>query len=186
MSLVRDQHAVEDAIPRTKDGVRAMIGGLAVAMEAMHKKMAHRVQVIRAASRRRESKGAQPEFAVGDYIVMARVRPPGKTSKMMPTWTGPRRVIDASSVHVYQVQDIVSDKVTNVQVGGLTSTKFFARNRRVRLRRVPIPFYQGKSTSKLFGVRRAPHELFGVSEPLAFYGNLPRREQQLGRARTEH
>ena len=105
-----------DAISLTNDAVRAMVGDLAVTVDAMHKHVAHRVQAVRAASRRLESKGVLPNFAVGDCVLMARVRPPGKTSNMMSTRTGPWRVTNASSPHVYQVQDIVSGKVTNAHV----------------------------------------------------------------------
>ena len=44
---------------------------------------------------------------------MARVRQPGKTSKMTSTWTGPWRVTNASTPHVYQrSRYIVAGKVT--------------------------------------------------------------------------
>ena len=52
---------------------------------------------------------------------MAQMRPPGKTSKMMSTWTGPRRATTASSPHVYQVQDIVSGKVIGLKFNKKTS-----------------------------------------------------------------
>ena len=89
VSLIRDQHTVVDAVPLTNDAVRAMVGDLAVVMKAMHKQVKHRVQAVRAANRRRESKKVLPNPAVGDYVLMVRVRPPGKTSKMVSTWTGP-------------------------------------------------------------------------------------------------
>ncbi|CAN0274200.1 unnamed protein product, partial [Scytosiphon promiscuus] len=118
-SLVRDQQEVVDVIPLTDDNVRAMVEHLAIAVDAMHKRVTHRVQAVRAAGRRRESKGNLPNFAVGDYVLMARVRSPGKNSKMMSTWTGPWRVTNAPSPHVYQVQDIVSGKVTTAHVARL-------------------------------------------------------------------
>lgn len=118
-SLVRDQHEVVGVVPLTDASVRAMVENLAIAVDAMHKRVTHRVQSVRAAGRQRESKGWLPNFAVGDYVLMARVRPPGKTSKLMSTWTGPWRVTNAPSPHVYQVQDIVSGHVTTAHVARL-------------------------------------------------------------------
>ena len=117
--LIRDQDTVVDAVPLTNDAVRVMVGVLAVAVDAMHEQVAHLVQAMWASSRRRESKGVLPNFAVGDYVLMVRVRPPGKTSKMMSTSMGPWWVTNATSPHVYQVQDIVSGKVTNAQDSSL-------------------------------------------------------------------
>ena len=94
-----------------------MGGDLTVAMYAMRKQLAHRVQAVRAASRRRESKGVLPNVAVGGYVPMARLCPPEKTSKTISTWTGPWRVTNASSPHVYHVQN--NFRVTTAHVARL-------------------------------------------------------------------
>ena len=36
-----------------------------------------------------EKKGVLPDFAVGQYVLVARVRQPGITPKPISTWTGP-------------------------------------------------------------------------------------------------
>ena len=51
--MIRDQHTVVDSVPLINHAVRAMVGDLAVAVDVMHTQVAHRVQVVRAASRRR-------------------------------------------------------------------------------------------------------------------------------------
>ncbi|CAM9136518.1 unnamed protein product, partial [Laminaria digitata] len=118
-SLIRDQHEVVDVVPLSDASVRAMVENLAIAVDVMLKRVTHRVQIVRAARRRRESKGLLPNYAVGDYVLMARVRPPGKKSKLMSTWTGPWRVTNAPSLHVHQIQDIFIGQVTTGHVARL-------------------------------------------------------------------
>lgn len=48
---------------------------------------------------------------MGGYVLMARVRPAGKTSKMMSTWTVLWRMSKSTSLHVYHIQDIIIGKV---------------------------------------------------------------------------
>ena len=60
-----------------------------------------------------------PKFAVGDFVLYARVRRQGVIPKLMPTWTGPWRVVGADHSHVYSVQNIFSGKVHPAHVARL-------------------------------------------------------------------
>ena len=64
-----------------------------------------------------------PEFAVGDFVLYARVRRQGVTPKLMSTWAGPWRVVGADQSPVYSVQNIVSGKVHTAHVALL---RFYA------------------------------------------------------------
>ena len=120
-SLVRDQHTVSLS-PTTL--VRAIARDLIVAVDVIHKQVTLDVQAVRAGSRRRESKGVLPNFAVGDYVLMVRVRPlSGAMPNFLSTWTESCRANNASSPQVYLVQDIVSGKVTNTHVTRLKFDK---------------------------------------------------------------
>ena len=75
------------------------------------------VQAAVAASRDTKRKIAQgkavlPKFAVGDFVLYARVHRQGVSSKLMSTWTGPWRVVGANHSHVYLVQTLFLAKCT--------------------------------------------------------------------------
>ncbi|CAM9475825.1 unnamed protein product [Ascophyllum nodosum] len=57
-----------------------------------------------------------PNFEVGDYVLVARVRKVGSAPKLVTTWTGPWRVVSGGSPHVYNVQDIVTGETKEVHV----------------------------------------------------------------------
>ena len=74
---------------------------------------------VRAARHRRRvaaSAGGMPNFEIGDYVLMARVRKPGSAPKLATTWTGPWHVVSGGSPHVYNVQDIVTGETKEVYV----------------------------------------------------------------------
>ena len=62
------------------------------------------------------SRGQLPNFAMGDYLMVARVRRPASTPNLVSTWTGPWPILPADKVHVYGVQSIVMGKVKDVHV----------------------------------------------------------------------
>ncbi len=62
------------------------------------------------------SRGSLPDFSVGDYVLVARVRRSGSTPKLVTTWTGPWRIVTAAQQHVYGVQNIISGEVRDVHV----------------------------------------------------------------------
>ena len=82
------------------------------------------VQAAVAASRDTKRKIAQgkavlPKFAIGDFVLYARVRRQGVTPKLMSTWTGPWRVVGADDSHVYSVHNNVSGKAHTAHVARL-------------------------------------------------------------------
>ena len=86
------------------------------AQHRLHKVVEERVKKNSERQRQAASRGQLPNFAVGDYVMVARVRRPGSTSKLVSTWTGPWRVVTADKVHVHGVQNIVMGEVKNVHV----------------------------------------------------------------------
>ena len=86
------------------------------------------VQAAVAASRDTKRKIAQgkavlPTFAIGDFVLYARVRRQGVTPKLMSAWTGPWRVVGADHSHVYSVQNIVSGVCRNRPCTALAISK---------------------------------------------------------------
>ena len=49
-------------------------------------------------------------------MLVARVWKLGSAPKMVPTWTGPWRVLQGGSTHVYVVEDIVTGQTKEVHV----------------------------------------------------------------------
>ena len=103
--------------------LRRHVRGVVEAQVGLHKEVLKKVQTNRALQRAAVSKGALPNFAVGDYVLVARVRRSGSTPKLLMTWTGPWRVVSAEQPHVYGVQNIVSGDVRDVHVARL---RFYA------------------------------------------------------------
>ena len=64
-----------------------------------------------------------PNFAVGEYVLVAQVRRSGSTPKFLMTWTGLWRVVVAQRPHAYGVQNIVSGEVRDVHVARM---RFYA------------------------------------------------------------
>ena len=57
-----------------------------------------------------ESKVVLSDFAVGDYVLVARVRQPGITPEPMNTWTRPCKVFPKTGGHVYGLEDIATGR----------------------------------------------------------------------------
>ncbi|CAN0277268.1 unnamed protein product, partial [Scytosiphon promiscuus] len=114
--LMRDHAEVVDVVQIPDAKIKLMVTDLAKATDAMHKRAFGLTQQMREASRRRASKGALPNFSVGDFVLVAKVRQAGKASKLLSTWSGPWRITNASTPHVYHVQNIVDGKITTAHV----------------------------------------------------------------------
>ena len=114
--LVSDHADVVDIVPVPEQDIQKMAVDLAAATDVMHNKVIGATQEMREAGRCRASKGSLPNFAVGDFVLVAKVRQAGKASKLMSTWSGPWRVTNTSTRHVYQVQNIVDGKVLTAHV----------------------------------------------------------------------
>ena len=86
------------------------------AQQRLHKVIEERVKKNRERQRQAASRGQLLNLAMGDYVMVARVRRPGSTPKLVTTWTGPWRIVTADKVHVYDVQSIVTSEVKDVYV----------------------------------------------------------------------
>ncbi|CAN0010642.1 unnamed protein product, partial [Choristocarpus tenellus] len=92
---------------------------LSKTQEESHRNVLRRAQQNRAQQRQVASKGQIPNFAVGDFVMVARFRKRGSRPKLVSTWTGLRRVVEAETPHVYQVQNIISKDLHEVHVSRL-------------------------------------------------------------------
>ena len=86
------------------------------AQQGLHKVVEERVKKNLVRQRKPASKVQLPNFAVGDYVMGARVRRSGSTPKVVSTWRSPWRTVTADKVHVYGVQNIVTGEVKDVHV----------------------------------------------------------------------
>ena len=84
--------------------------------EELRREVLERVRAARDRKRVAASTGSMPNFEVGDYVLVARVRKLGSAPKLVTTWTGPWRVVSGGSPHVYNVQDIVTGETKEVRV----------------------------------------------------------------------
>ena len=55
--------------------------------------------------------------------MVARVRWQGSIPKLVSTWTGPWRILTVNKLHVYGVQNIVTDEIKDVHVVHLGSMR---------------------------------------------------------------
>ena len=96
--------------------LRGKVANIEEAHQGLHKVVKERVKKNRERQRQAANRGQLPNFAVEDYVMVARVRLPGSTPKLVSTWIDPWRIVTADKVHVYGVQNIVSDEVRDVHV----------------------------------------------------------------------
>ena len=61
-------------------------------------------------------RGLLSMFEVGDCVLVARVRKPGRVPKLVQTWTGPWRVVPGGLEHVRVVEDIVTGETKKLHV----------------------------------------------------------------------
>ena len=98
------------------DSVQVMVRDFMDVQARRREGMLELVRKNRARMRGVERKRVLPEFAVGDYVLVAGVRQPGIPPKLMNTWTGPRRVVSKTGGHVYGVEDIVTGRSREVHI----------------------------------------------------------------------
>ena len=78
------------------DSLRAKVRQVVDEQERFCKDVQASVAVSRETKRKiAQGKAVLPKFAVGDFVLYARVRKQGVTPKFMSTWTGPWRVVGA-------------------------------------------------------------------------------------------
>ena len=94
-----------------KETLRRKVANVVEAQQGLHKVVKERVNRNRDRQRQAASRGQLPNFAVGDHVMMTRVRRPGSTPTLVTTWTGLSPIVTAGKVHVYGVQNIVTAKL---------------------------------------------------------------------------
>ena len=92
------------------------VAGWVTVQDELRREVLERVRAARDRKRVAASTGSMPNFEVGDYVLVARVRKLGSAPKLVTTWTGPWRVVSGGSPHVYNVQDIVTGGTEEVHV----------------------------------------------------------------------
>ena len=75
-----------------------------------------RVREQRARVRELSGRGHLPVFEVGDYVLVTRVRKPGRVPKLVQTWTGLWRLVPGGSEYVLVVKDIVTEEIKEMHV----------------------------------------------------------------------
>ena len=86
------------------------------AQQRLHKVDEARVKKNHENHRQAANRGKLPNFAVGDYVMLARVRRSGSGMKWVSVWTGPRRIVTADKVHVYGAENKVTGEVKDVHM----------------------------------------------------------------------
>ena len=96
--------------------MQSWIAGWVREQEVLRRDVVKRVREQRERMRELSGRGHLPVFEDGDYILVARVRKPGRVPKLVHTWTGPWRVVPGGSEHVRVVEDIVTGEIKEVRV----------------------------------------------------------------------
>ena len=96
--------------------IQKSVAGWVTVQEELRTEVLERVRAARDRKRVAANAGSMPNFEVGDYMLVARVRKLGSAPKLVTTWTGPWRVVSSGSPHVYNVQDIVTGHTKEVRV----------------------------------------------------------------------
>ncbi|CAN0328324.1 unnamed protein product, partial [Ascophyllum nodosum] len=84
--------------------------------EDLRRDVVKRVREQRERVRKVSGRGYLPVFEVGDYVLVARVKNPGRVPKLVQTWTGPWRIVSGGSEHVRVVEDVVTGETKEVHV----------------------------------------------------------------------
>ncbi|CAM9582962.1 unnamed protein product, partial [Ascophyllum nodosum] len=90
--------------------MQSWVAGWAREQEDLRRDVVKRVREQCERVREVSGRGYLPVFEVGDYVLVARVRKPGRT------WTGPWRIVSGGSEHVRVVEDIVTGETKEVHV----------------------------------------------------------------------
>ena len=99
-----------------EEALRRKVANVVEAQQGLYKAVEERAKKNRERQRQAASRGQLPNFAMGDYVMVARARRPGSMPKLVSTWTGPWRIVTADKAHVYGVQNIVTGEVKEVHV----------------------------------------------------------------------
>ena len=110
-----DTWAVEELDVSSKY-MQAWVADWVREQEDLRHDMAKRVREQRERVRELSGRGHLPVFEVGDYVLMARVKKPGRVPKLVQTWTGRWRDVPGGLEHVRVVEDVVMRETKKVHV----------------------------------------------------------------------
>ena len=96
--------------------MQSWVAGWVREQEDLRRDVVKRVREQRERVREVSGRGCLPVFEIGDYVLVAWVRKPGRVPKLVQTWTGPWRVVSGGSEHVRAMEDIVTGKTKEVHV----------------------------------------------------------------------
>jgi hypothetical protein len=109
--ILRDNVPVNVAMhPVDADQIVANTKSLLSALDEMHKGI---VTPDKRSHKSNATPRKSPNWAVGDYVLIARVGSDSR-DKTRARWMGPMRVVDAISDHVYTVQDLITNDTRDV------------------------------------------------------------------------
>jgi hypothetical protein len=92
---------------------------LQAAITSLHKRVGPVRRQHRRRGRQQQQKGVLPNFAVGDFVLCARVRKRGATHKLAATWCGPFRITAVGTGHVFQIQHLLSGELSSAHASRL-------------------------------------------------------------------
>ena len=98
------------------NALRREVQSVGEVQSQLHKEVLDKAQANRGEQLVAASGDNLPNFAIGQYVLVARVRRSCSTPKLLIIWTEPWRVVVAQRPHVYGVQNIVSGEVRDVHV----------------------------------------------------------------------
>ena len=96
--------------------MQSWVAGRVREQKDLRRDVVKRVREQRVRVREVSGRGHLPVFEVGDDVLVARVRKPGRAPKLVQTWTGPWRVLRGGSELVRVVVDIVTGGTKGVHV----------------------------------------------------------------------
>ena len=96
--------------------MKAWVAGWVREQENLRFDGVKRVREQRERVRKFSGRGHLPVFEVGDYVLVARMRKPGRVPKLVQIWTGPWCVVPGGSEHVCIVEDIVTGETKEVRM----------------------------------------------------------------------
>ena len=122
-SVLVEEREELDITSVEEDKLQAHVKGIIEAQEQLQQCAVERRGTHRERERRRRSRGELPNFTVGDFVLVARVRKEGRHAKLMSQWTRPRKVVSDYREHVYTVEHIVTGGVRDTHVARM---RFYA------------------------------------------------------------
>ena len=103
--------------------LRKKVQSVVEVQSELHIEVLDKVQANHGKQRAAASRGNLSNVAVGEYVLLARVRRSGWTPKLLMTSTEPWCVVVAQRPHMYGVQSIVSREIRDVHVARM---RFYA------------------------------------------------------------